>query len=64
MRAVTDAERVPDAGPQQCPSCNAVCAKAAVLTARFVYLRCEQCATVWTIPERRSLPRTDKPLEL
>jgi hypothetical protein len=29
--------------------------RVAVVTSRFLYLRCDHCAEVWSVPERRSL---------
>jgi hypothetical protein len=53
---MTDAA-APQEGRQHCPKCDATAAKAATLTATYVYLRCERCGEVWVIPERRELPR-------
>jgi uncharacterized Zn finger protein len=53
-------ESVQRSGHQQCPKCDTMSVKAATLTERFVYLRCEQCGEVWVIPERRQFPRHPK----
>lgn len=58
---VTDTASLPQVGRQQCPTCDAQVAKAATLTERFVYLRCQDCGEVWAIPERRAFPRPRSP---
>ncbi len=40
-----------------CPKCTATSIKAATLTDRFVYLRCQTCGEVWSMPERRHARR-------
>ena len=47
----------PEVARQQCPKCDAEVVKAATLTERFVYLRCQDCGEVWAILERREFPR-------
>ncbi len=54
---VADTTSLPQVGRQQCPKCDAEVVKAATLTERFVYLRCQDCGEVWAIPERREFPR-------
>lgn len=54
---VADTASLPQVGRQQCPKCDAEVAKAATLTERFVYLRCQDCGEVWAIPERREFRR-------
>jgi len=47
-----------DGGPnQQCPNCDVTEVSFATLTERFVYLRCDRCGEVWSIPERRLVRR-------
>jgi hypothetical protein len=47
--------------PELCPSCGAANAQALTRIGLCVYLSCENCHQVWSIPERRLLPRaTDK----
>jgi hypothetical protein len=40
-----------------CPFCQAAQAQALLRTVFCVYLRCGTCNQVWTVPERRALPR-------
>jgi hypothetical protein len=40
-----------------CPCCGTANVEGLTRTGLFVYLRCEKCQQVWTIPERRSVPR-------
>jgi hypothetical protein len=47
-----------------CPVCAGTRVGAASLADRFVYLRCADCGEVWSIIERRSLPRTTVSSEL
>ena len=54
---VSEAPSPPHVARQQCPKCDAEVAKAATLTERFVYLRCQDCGEVWAILERREFPR-------
>lgn len=49
----------PAAEQQSCASCGEVRVRAVTMTTRFVYIRCEQCGEVWSIPERRQYPRKD-----
>ncbi len=58
---VADTASLPRVGSQPCPKCDAKAAKAATLTKRFVYLRCQDCGEVWVIPERREFPRWRRP---
>jgi hypothetical protein len=41
-----------------CPACEGTRVGAASLADRFVYLRCADCGEVWSILERRTIPRT------
>jgi hypothetical protein len=41
-----------------CPACDGTRVGAASLADRFVYLRCADCGEVWSILERRTIPRT------
>jgi uncharacterized Zn finger protein len=43
--------------PELCPNCDSTQVTCATLTERFVYLRCEACGEVWSIPERREKDR-------
>ena len=46
------------AGEQQaCASCRGLTVRAVTTTSRFVYIRCDDCGEVWSIPERRHYPR-------
>jgi hypothetical protein len=40
-----------------CPACGAANATGLTRTGVCVYLRCEKCQHVWSIPERRNEPR-------
>lgn len=44
---------------QFCPSCESVAVKHVTTTTIVVYLRCEACAHIWSIPERRTIPRSE-----
>jgi predicted Zn finger-like uncharacterized protein len=44
--------------PATCPACASTRVAAASLAERFVYLRCSDCGEVWSIAERRAIPRT------
>jgi DNA-directed RNA polymerase subunit RPC12/RpoP len=44
--------------PQQCMRCGRPADSNATLAERYVYLRCPECAEVWSIRDRRSEPRT------
>ena len=40
----------------ECIACRGLgVVRVAVVTPRFLYLRCDHCAEVWSMPERRSL---------
>ncbi len=49
------------ADKQCCPSCLSLDLRAVILTRVVVYLRCERCAHVWNIDERRKSPRQGEP---
>lgn len=40
-----------------CPACQAVEVRLATEAERFLYLRCDHCAHVWSHPERRQRKR-------
>jgi hypothetical protein len=42
---------------ETCPFCQTVDAHALMRTAFCVYLRCGACNQIWTVAERRALPR-------
>ena len=44
---------------QFCPSCGCAAVKHVTTTTMVIYLRCEACAEIWSIPERRTILRTD-----
>ena len=46
---------------QVCPSCRDGQIKRTTLTSLVVYFRCEMCGNVWSIPERRAIPRATDP---
>ena len=56
MRAEQSVKR-DDSGRESCPLCGSTNAQAVTRTTLCVYLRCEKCQHVWTVPERRSVPR-------
>jgi hypothetical protein len=59
MRAPSNL-RPGDVPVQVCPNCDSTQIVCATLTDRFIYLRCEACGEVWSIPERRQTgPRLD-----
>ena len=46
---------------QSCDRCAGPRVQAVMMTSLVVYLRCEGCGEVWSIPQRRRRPRTDDP---
>ncbi len=40
-----------------CPACGAAGATGLTRTGVCVYLRCKKCQHVWSVPERRDVPR-------
>jgi formate dehydrogenase maturation protein FdhE len=42
---------------ESCPLCGSTNVRGMTRTTLCVYLRCEKCEQVWTIPERRMTPR-------
>jgi hypothetical protein len=46
-----------DVPVQICPNCDSTDIVCATLTDRYIYLRCEACGEVWSIPERRQKDR-------
>ena len=64
MEVITDTvespvnrRRAQSEAPQQCMRCGRPADKNPTLAERYVYLRCPQCAEVWSIRERRTAPR-------
>ena len=58
VRTMPDEEGLQEPAPRAvCPVCGGTRVGAASLADRFVYLRCADCAEVWSIIERRSMPR-------
>lgn len=49
------------AGKQSCARCSAPYPKAVSMSSLAVYMRCESCGEVWSIPQRRKQPRADDP---
>lgn len=54
-----DATQHPFVKDTSCPNCQASPGRLAVPTDYFLYLRCDQCAHVWTQPERRARKRLE-----
>ena len=46
---------------QFCPDCGSAAVKRVTSTTMVVYLRCHECAHIWSIPDRRQVPRADSP---
>ena len=46
---------------QSCPSCLSLDLRAVTLNSVVVYIRCERCAHLWNIAERRKSPRQGEP---
>ena len=44
---------------QFCPDCGSAAVKRVTSTTMVVYLRCQDCAHIWSIPDRRRIPRAD-----
>lgn len=44
---------------QFCPSCGTAAVKHVTTTTVVIYLRCEACAEMWSIPERRTILRVE-----
>ena len=42
---------------QTCAACHSSRVKATVVTTMVVYFRCSDCGDVWSIQERRTVPR-------
>jgi len=40
-----------------CPECQATPGRLATVTDYFLYLRCDRCSQIWTMPERRARKR-------
>jgi hypothetical protein len=45
-----------------CPRCQQQDVMLGTWTERFVYLRCQACSHIWSIPERRAAKREQVPL--
>jgi hypothetical protein len=41
----------------ECPGCQSPDVRLATEAERFLYLRCDRCAHVWSFPERRQRKR-------
>ena len=50
-------EKKPTVERQLCAGCGGENVRAVTMTGRFVYIRCDGCGEVWSIPERRHYPR-------
>ncbi len=61
-----DARRTitPARNHESCARCNGPRVQGVMMTRLVVYLRCEGCGEVWSIPQRRKAPRTDDPRRL
>lgn len=46
---------------QSCAGCGQAEVKAVTVTSMVVYIRCQLCGEVWTVPERRKRSRTGDP---
>lgn len=44
---------------QFCPDCGSAGVSRVTTTTMVVYLRCQDCAHIWSIPDRRRIPRAD-----
>ena len=53
----------PEAGRQVCASCNSSNVRRTIVTLMAVYFRCADCGVVWSIPNRRSIPRLNERIE-
>lgn len=42
---------------QFCPDCGSAGVKPVTSTTMVIYLRCHDCAHIWSIPDRRRIPR-------
>ena len=51
----------PASGRQACVRCSGPDVKAVSMSSIAVYLRCDSCGEVWSIPQRRKQPRADDP---
>ena len=49
----------PNSQKQTCASCKSNAVKAFLRTTQVVYLRCMHCRHIWSIAERRQVPRSD-----
>ena len=56
-----DHEATPTSSRQCCVRCAAPEVKAVSMSSIAVYLRCDSCGEVWSIPQRRKQPRADDP---
>lgn len=46
---------------QFCPDCGSAAVLRVTSTTFVVYLRCDKCAHIWTIPDRRGTLASDPP---
>lgn len=58
---MTEAKRLTDAPPQQCPTCHSHAVVRVTLTDLAVYLRCSDCGEVWAFADRRVMRRPNDP---
>jgi uncharacterized Zn finger protein len=55
LQSVSDA---PVEDRQSCRRCGGLRIQAVMMTTMVVYLRCEDCGEIWSIPQRREQHRT------
>ena len=49
---------------ESCTKCLGAKVSAVMMTSMVVYLRCDGCGNVWTVPQRRKHARGDDPRKL